>query len=94
MVWFLIWFMILGGVSNIGRLTEDSTNGNSWAPDAPTLRSISRAAFELEDYWRIVEILHKRFVICGVIIFLNSFFFFKSLLMIICICGYIYIVCV
>jgi len=42
-------------------MTEEVTKGNPWAPDSPTLRSISRAAFELEDYWRIVEILHKRF---------------------------------
>jgi epsin len=42
-------------------LTEEATNGNSWAPDSPTLGSISRAAFEVDDYWRIVEILHKRF---------------------------------
>nr|ACU20173.1 unknown [Glycine max] len=41
-------------------MTEEATKGNSWAPDSPTLRSISRAAFELDDYLRIVEILHKR----------------------------------
>jgi hypothetical protein len=43
------------------RMTEEATSGNQWAPDSPTLKSISRAAFELEDYWRIVEILHKRY---------------------------------
>ncbi|KAL2328750.1 hypothetical protein Fmac_022177 [Flemingia macrophylla] len=42
--------------------TEEATGGNPWAPDSRTLRSISRAAFELDDYWRIVEILHKRFL--------------------------------
>ncbi|KAF3454713.1 hypothetical protein FNV43_RR05161 [Rhamnella rubrinervis] len=40
--------------------TEEATSGNPWAPDTRTLGSISRAAFELEDYTRIVEILHKR----------------------------------
>ncbi|MBA0844768.1 hypothetical protein Goarm_022871, partial [Gossypium armourianum] len=36
------------------------TNGNTWTPDTSTLGSISRAAFELDDYWRIVEILHNK----------------------------------
>ncbi|KAK8296047.1 hypothetical protein V6Z11_D05G099100 [Gossypium hirsutum] len=39
------------------------TNGNTWTPDTSTLGSISRAAFELDDYWRIVEILHNKFVL-------------------------------
>jgi epsin len=42
-------------------LTGEVTSGNPWAPDNPTLGSISRAAFEVDDFWRIVEILHKRF---------------------------------
>nr|XP_011461218.1 PREDICTED: uncharacterized protein LOC101305048 isoform X2 [Fragaria vesca subsp. vesca] len=44
------------------RLTEEATNGNPWAPDTRTLASISKAAFELDDFTRIVEILHKRFL--------------------------------
>lgn len=44
------------------RLTEEAINGN---PDARTLSSISRAAFEVDDYWRIVAILHKRFWPCS-----------------------------
>ena len=40
------------------RLTEEAISGN---PDARTLSSISKAAFEVDDYWRIVAILHKRF---------------------------------
>jgi len=43
-------------------VTEEATSGNTWAPDMPTLGSISKAAFELDDYTRIVEILHKRFL--------------------------------
>ncbi|KAF2318792.1 hypothetical protein GH714_010744 [Hevea brasiliensis] len=31
-----------------------------WAPDTRTLGVISRAAFEVDDYWRIVDILHNR----------------------------------
>lgn len=44
------------------RLMEEATNGNPGAPDTRTLKIISRAAFEIDDYWRIVEILHKRFL--------------------------------
>lgn len=47
------------------RMTEEATSGNPWAPNTPTLRSISKAAFELDDYWRIVEILHKRYFFLG-----------------------------
>lgn len=43
-------------------MTEEATSGNTWAPDTRTLGSISRAAFELEDYMKIVEILHNRFL--------------------------------
>ncbi|KAK6646055.1 hypothetical protein PHAVU_L005243 [Phaseolus vulgaris] len=52
--------LALTDVTPAELMTEEVTKGNPWAPDSPTLRSISRAAFELEDYWRIVEILHKR----------------------------------
>ena len=41
-------------------MTEDATNGNMWPPDTRTIGVISRAAFEVDDYWRVVEILHKR----------------------------------
>lgn len=43
------------------RMTEDATNGNTWPPDTRATGVISRAAFEVDDYWRIVEILHSRF---------------------------------
>ncbi|KAH9703047.1 Dolichyl-phosphate beta-glucosyltransferase [Citrus sinensis] len=39
---------------------RNSTNGNPWPPDTRTMNIISRAAFEVDDYWRIVEILHQR----------------------------------
>ncbi|XAR72018.1 hypothetical protein NMG60_11018506 [Bertholletia excelsa] len=32
------------------------------APDAHTMGLISRAAYEVDDYWRIVEVLHRRLV--------------------------------
>ncbi|KAK7262456.1 hypothetical protein RJT34_30029 [Clitoria ternatea] len=52
--------LALTDVTPAQLMVEEATSGNTWAPDSPTLRSISRAAFELDDYWRIVEILHKR----------------------------------
>ncbi|KAJ6750638.1 hypothetical protein OIU85_001200 [Salix viminalis] len=53
--------LALTDVTPAELLAEEATGGNPWAPDNPTLGSISRAAFEVDDYWRIVEILHKRF---------------------------------
>ncbi|XP_061354193.1 epsin-3-like [Gastrolobium bilobum] len=52
--------LALTDVTPAELMTEEVTSGNKWAPDSPSLRSISRAAFEVDDYWRIVEILHKR----------------------------------
>ncbi|XP_058199568.1 epsin-3 isoform X2 [Rhododendron vialii] len=51
--------LALTDVTPAQLLTEEATNGNPWAPDTRTLKIISRAAFEVDDYWRIVEILHK-----------------------------------
>ncbi|EHA8591757.1 epsin-3 [Cocos nucifera] len=52
--------LALTDVTPAELLTEEATNGNPWAPDTRTMGFISRAAFEIDDYWRIVEILHKR----------------------------------
>ncbi|PIA60241.1 hypothetical protein AQUCO_00300033v1 [Aquilegia coerulea] len=54
--------LALTDVTPAELLTEEATNGNPWAPDTRTMSIISRAAFEVDDYWRIVEILHKRLV--------------------------------
>ncbi|XP_050367440.1 uncharacterized protein LOC126785832 [Argentina anserina] len=54
--------LVLTDVTPAQLLTEEATNGNPWAPDSRTLASISRAAFELDDFTRIVEILHNRFL--------------------------------
>ncbi|KAK3206255.1 hypothetical protein Dsin_020301 [Dipteronia sinensis] len=53
--------LALTDVTSAELLTEEATNGNPWSPNTRTMGSISRAAFEVDDYWRIVEILHKRF---------------------------------
>ncbi|KAL2487522.1 ENTH/VHS family protein [Forsythia ovata] len=52
--------LALTDVTPAQLLAEEATNGNPGGPDARSLKMISRAAFEVDDYWRIVEILHKR----------------------------------
>lgn len=52
--------LALTDVTPAQLLVEEATSGNPGAPDTRTLKLISRAAFEIDDYWRIVEILHKR----------------------------------
>lgn len=54
--------LALTDVTPAQLLVEESTNGNAWAPDARTLKMISKAAFEIDDYWRIVNVLHNRLV--------------------------------
>ncbi|CAL9096688.1 unnamed protein product [Musa textilis] len=54
--------LALTDVTPAELLTEEATDSNNpRAPDAMTMSRISRAAFEIDDYWRIVEILHKSF---------------------------------
>ncbi|KAM7496551.1 hypothetical protein LguiA_020965 [Lonicera macranthoides] len=52
--------LALTDVTPAQLLIEEATNGNPWTPDTRTLKMISKAAFEVDDYWRIVDILHKR----------------------------------
>ncbi|KAD6119835.1 hypothetical protein E3N88_11106 [Mikania micrantha] len=54
--------LALTDVTPAQLLVEESTNDNPWAPDARTLKMISKAAFEIDDYWRIVNVLHNRLV--------------------------------
>ncbi|KAK9065880.1 hypothetical protein SSX86_015282 [Deinandra increscens subsp. villosa] len=54
--------LALTDVTPAQLLVEESTNDNQWAPDARTLKMISKAAFEIDDYWRIVNVLHNRLV--------------------------------
>ncbi|PIN22007.1 hypothetical protein CDL12_05286 [Handroanthus impetiginosus] len=54
--------LALTDVTPAQLLAEEATNGNPGGPDAPTLKMLSKAAFEVDDYWRIVGILHKRLV--------------------------------
>ncbi|KAL9247664.1 hypothetical protein vseg_021072 [Gypsophila vaccaria] len=52
--------LVLTDVTPIQLMTEEATNANPWAPNTQTLGLISRAAFEVDDYWRIVDILHTK----------------------------------
>ncbi|KAI9128180.1 hypothetical protein K1719_001173 [Acacia pycnantha] len=52
--------LILTDVTPVELMTEEATSENPWPPETRTLGAISRAAFEVDDYERIVEILHKR----------------------------------
>ncbi|KMT05254.1 hypothetical protein BVRB_7g173950 isoform A [Beta vulgaris subsp. vulgaris] len=52
--------LVLTDVTPAQLMTEDATNADPWSPDTRTLGLISRSAFEIDDYWRIVDILHNK----------------------------------
>ncbi|KAG9445711.1 hypothetical protein H6P81_011839 [Aristolochia fimbriata] len=52
--------LVLTDVTPAELLTEDATNSDSRTPDAKTMSRISEAAFDMDDYWRIVDVLHRR----------------------------------
>ncbi|KAL3655866.1 hypothetical protein CASFOL_000262 [Castilleja foliolosa] len=52
--------LVLTDVTSAQLLTEEITNGESIASNGQAMRRISRAAFEVDDYDRIVHILHHR----------------------------------
>ncbi|KAL8057431.1 hypothetical protein ABFX02_04G182900 [Erythranthe guttata] len=54
--------LALTDVTPAQLLTEEATNGSPGGPDAHNLKTITSAAFEVDDYYRIVDILHKRLV--------------------------------
>ncbi|KAJ6909587.1 clathrin interactor 1-like [Populus alba x Populus x berolinensis] len=54
--------LALTDVTPTELLTEEIINGDLWAPDTRAMGVISRAAFEVDDYCRIVDILHKRLI--------------------------------
>lgn len=54
--------LALTDVTPVQLLTEEATNGNPLAPDMRTLKTISKAAFEIDDYCRILQILHNRLI--------------------------------
>uniref|UniRef100_A0A7N0U075 ENTH domain-containing protein n=1 Tax=Kalanchoe fedtschenkoi TaxID=63787 RepID=A0A7N0U075_KALFE len=52
--------LALTDVTPAQLLAEEVTGGNQWGPDTKTMKLIVKAAFEVDDYCRIVSILHKR----------------------------------
>ncbi|GAA0172920.1 membrane trafficking regulatory protein [Lithospermum erythrorhizon] len=52
--------LALTDVTPAQLLAEEAMSENPGGPDTRILKMISKAAFEVDDYWRIVEILHKR----------------------------------
>lgn len=61
-------------------MAEEATNANPWSPDTRILGLISRAAFDVDDYWRIVDILHNKYVLFLFTIILITFMIIKYLL--------------
>ncbi|XP_058209985.1 epsin-3 isoform X2 [Rhododendron vialii] len=43
------------------KLAEEATNNDPCSPDAKTMTQITQASFDIDDYWRIADILHRRF---------------------------------
>jgi epsin len=52
--------LVLTDVTEAELMTEEATNNDPWGPETRRMAEISRAAFEVDDYSRIVNILHKR----------------------------------
>ncbi|KAG5093133.1 hypothetical protein JHK82_051911 [Glycine max] len=53
--------LALTDVTPVQLMTEEATNENPWPPDTRSTSIIARAAFEVDEYERIIEILHHRF---------------------------------
>ncbi|CAK9160097.1 unnamed protein product, partial [Ilex paraguariensis] len=53
--------LALADVTQAELLIEEATNEEPCSPDAKTMTKIAEASFDIDDYWRIVEVLHRRF---------------------------------
>ncbi|KAE8774971.1 clathrin interactor EPSIN 1-like [Hordeum vulgare] len=52
--------LALGDVTPAELAVQEATNDDACVPDAKTLTSIAEAAFDIDDYWRIANVLHRR----------------------------------
>ncbi|RDX74212.1 Epsin-2, partial [Mucuna pruriens] len=52
--------MTFTDVTEAELLAEAATNKDDCSPDAKTMTKIAEASFDIDEYWRIVDILHKR----------------------------------
>ncbi|KAH7282010.1 hypothetical protein KP509_35G008100 [Ceratopteris richardii] len=52
--------LVFTGVSQIQLLTEEATNEDPWGPETKMMALVADAAFELEEFERIVQVIHDR----------------------------------
>ncbi|ESQ47490.1 hypothetical protein EUTSA_v10022135mg [Eutrema salsugineum] len=52
--------LVLTDVTEAELLVEEVTNDNPSSPDAKTMTKIAEASFDTVDYWRIVDVLHRK----------------------------------
>ncbi|KAJ4894379.1 ENTH/VHS family protein [Raphanus sativus] len=52
--------LVLTDVTEIELLVEEVTNDDPSSPDAKTMTKIAEASFNTVDYWRIVDVLHRK----------------------------------
>ncbi|KAJ0092677.1 hypothetical protein Patl1_25624 [Pistacia atlantica] len=53
--------LALADVSEAELLAEEATNSDPWGPEARIMTKIADASFDVDDYWRVVDVLHRRF---------------------------------
>lgn len=66
-----IWAYCDYGAIYVYRLAEDATTNDVCTPDNITMAMIAEASYESEDYWKIVDVLHRR----SFLILISMFFF-------------------
>ncbi|KAF2534645.1 hypothetical protein F2Q70_00030384 [Brassica cretica] len=52
--------LVLTDVTETELLVEEVTNDDPSSPDAKTMTKIADASFNTVDYWRIVDVLHRK----------------------------------
>ncbi|XP_027367796.1 epsin-3 [Abrus precatorius] len=52
--------MTFTDVTETELLAEEATNKDDCSPDAKTMTRIAEASFDIDEYWRIVDVLHQR----------------------------------
>ncbi|XP_022924778.1 epsin-3-like isoform X2 [Cucurbita moschata] len=57
---FKVARLVFTDVTHAELLAEEATNKDPCTPDAKTMTTIAEASFEIDDYWRIVDVLHNR----------------------------------
>ncbi|XP_048334127.2 epsin-3 [Ziziphus jujuba] len=53
--------LVLTDVTQAELLAEEATNGDPCSPDTRIMNKIAEASFGIDDFWRIVDILHRKF---------------------------------